>query len=78
MSVLSRENLQKKYMPWFTDNLKLMMKLWDKPENKFRQTGRSVDWNYYKVVRNLTTGTYHLNKRAYFDFISRSKNNTSL
>lgn len=64
----------KKFVPWLTDNLKLLMSMRDKAKNKFRRSRNPNDWNYYKSLRNLTNKTCKLEKRAYFEYISRNRN----
>lgn len=65
-------------IPWLNPNLKLLMSLRDKAKSRFRRTKRIQDWNYYKTLRNLTTTTFRLEKRAYFDFVTRTKDNKAL
>lgn len=63
----------KKPIPWLTDNLKMMMKMRDEAKSLFRRTQRRGDWEYYKSLRNLTNKTFKLEKRAYFDYISHTR-----
>lgn len=62
----------KPYAPWITDNLRLLMNLRDKARAKYRRTKSAAHWDYYKSLRNLTSSTYNREKKAYFDFISRT------
>lgn len=64
--------------PWLTDNLKLLMNLRDSAKARYRRTKLTAHWDYYKTLRNLTNSTLKSEKRAYFDYISRSKTNRDL
>lgn len=68
----------KKFIPWLTDNLKLLMTLRDNAKAKFKNTRKTGDWNYYKSLRNLTNRTFKLEKKAFFDFASRSRNKNAM
>lgn len=58
----------KRYVPWLTDNLKLLMSLRDKAAAKFKRTKLAAHWDYYKSLRNLTNKTVNLEKKAYFEY----------
>ncbi|KAK9753432.1 hypothetical protein QE152_g3564 [Popillia japonica] len=55
-----------------------MMKLRDEAKASFRHTKSRGGWEYYKSLRNLTNKTFRAEKRAYFDYISRTRNSQSL
>jgi hypothetical protein len=46
--------ITKKYAPWLTDNIKLMMSLRDKARIKFNKSKLTNHWNQYKFLRNFT------------------------
>lgn len=64
--------------PWLTENLKLMMRLRDDAKKRFKRTGSSGTWEYYKDLRNLTSRTVTAEKRAYFEFVTNGVNNKNV
>lgn len=75
---LTTRRFTKKYTPWLTDNLKFIMKLRDNAKKRYRVSQLPAHWEYYKSLRNLANKTLNLEKKAYFDYISRTKNNQEL
>ena len=51
--------------PWFTDNIKLMMKLGDKAKLKHKKSKNNADWPYYKELRNFVNMAVKSEQRAY-------------
>lgn len=64
--------------PWLTDNIKLLMSLRDKAKAKYRLSKSIHSLEYYKSLRNLTTKSVRLEKKAYYSFICKSQNGGSL
>lgn len=58
--------ITKKYSPWITDNIRLLMSLRDKARMKWRRTKSETHHNYYKALRNYTTLACKNEKKAYF------------
>lgn len=57
----------KPYLPWITDNVKLLQKLRNKALNKYRRTKNPLHFNYYKNLRNLTTTAIRREKKVYLN-----------
>lgn len=51
---LKMRRITKPNNPWLTDNIKLLMSIRDDAKTKFKVTGNSADWDYYKQLRNFT------------------------
>lgn len=68
----------KPYAPWITDNVKLLISLRNKAKSRFRRSRRPGDWNYYRSLRNLTTNTIRLEKKAFFEHVFREGDCRSL
>lgn len=64
--------------PWLTDNIKLMMKFRDEALKRFKLTKNKVHWDYYKNLRNFTTGAIIREKKAYLQFILLNSNKKNL
>lgn len=64
---------RKTFAPWLTDNLKLMISLRERARSKFRQTKNPKDWDYYKSLRNITTKTVRLEKKAYISHVANTR-----
>lgn len=60
--------IYKKNMPWITDNIKLMMKLRNSAFSRYKRNRSEANWNYYKQLRNYTTGAIKREKKAYFEY----------
>lgn len=75
---LITKRFTKRYAPWITENLKFLMKIRDEAKARYRKSPSVVHWDYYKTLRNLTNSTVKREKKAYFDFVSRSNSNRSL
>lgn len=58
--------------PWLTDNLKLMMKLKNKAFVKYKKFKTDQLWNEYKNIRNFVNRSVKLEKKAYFNHISKT------
>lgn len=65
--------ITKKKSPWFTENIKFMIKLKKKALFRFRNTKLQTYWNYYKNLRNLVTRK----KKAYMQHRLNDKINKS-
>ncbi|XP_052756854.1 uncharacterized protein LOC128202040 [Galleria mellonella] len=61
--------------PWITDNIKIMMRLRDSALRRARASGEDSHFDYYKSLRNYTSGALEREKKAYFTFyINNNKN----
>ncbi|XP_074036181.1 uncharacterized protein [Leptinotarsa decemlineata] len=68
--------IKKKYKPWITGNIKIMMRERDKKLKKFKRTKNIRDFEEYKHLRNSTNKSVEREKKAYLNFhISRHTNN---
>jgi hypothetical protein len=54
--------------PWITDTIKNMMSLRDSALKRAQKTKKETHTNYYKNLRNYTTGALEREKNAYFTF----------
>lgn len=61
--------ITKKYAPWLTENLKLMMKERDKLLARYKRTKNNNDWTSYKSIRNAVCVTVKREKKAYYNAI---------
>lgn len=53
------------YAPWITENIKFLQKLRNKALQKFKKTKNPSDYDYYKQLRNYTTGAIRTEKRVF-------------
>lgn len=70
--VIKKINKPSKYVPWITENIKLLQKLRDKALTKFKNTKTPSQWNYYKQLRNFTTTAIRNEKKAYLNYKFRN------
>lgn len=75
---LITRRFSKRPAPWLTENVRLLMNLRDKAKTKYRSSHRPAHWEYYKQLRNLTNTTIKLEKKAYFEFLSRDRGSNSI
>lgn len=68
----------KRCPPWLLVNTKFLMKTRDKAYSKFRKSRSPAHWDYYKLLRNLTTKTIKLEKKAYFQHICSTSNSKDI
>lgn len=59
-----RQNLH----PWFTDNIRLMMKLRDEAHNKYRKNKSKTSYDYYHSLKNLVSVSLYYEKKSYLEF----------
>ncbi|CAH2013173.1 unnamed protein product [Acanthoscelides obtectus] len=59
--------------PWFTDALRAMKNHRNYLFSKYKRTKNLRDWASYKEMRNFFTSAVRQEKRAYIDFVSRTK-----
>lgn len=64
--------------PWMTDNIKLMIRLRDQAFSRFKKSGNSEHYNYYKGLRNFTTSAIRNEKKAYLSHRIRHGNSKTL
>lgn len=64
----------KPYMPWITENIKLMQKLRDRALGRYRKTRLIQHWDYYKQLRNVTNAAIKAEKRAYLNYTFSNTN----
>lgn len=57
---------KKPFQPWITENIKRMQKLRDAAFREFKRTKLPGKWEYYKSLRNLTTSSIRLERKAYY------------
>lgn len=72
---LKTSRITKSPMPWITHNIRSLMKIRDKAKLKYKNTKNSSDYEHYKQMRNFTTKSLSLEKRAYFQ--NKFKDNDS-
>jgi len=65
--------------PWFTPNIRLMMRMRNRIYRKCKRADvpNPNDWEQYQVLRNLTRVSQSREKRAYFDWLARINVNDS-
>lgn len=59
--------ITKKFSPWITDNLRLLISLRNKARSRWRRTKNEGHYNYYKELRNYTTLSCRREKKAFFE-----------
>ncbi|CAH1980578.1 unnamed protein product [Acanthoscelides obtectus] len=59
--------------PWFTDELRALKNHRNYLFSKYKRTKNLRDWASYKEMRNFFTSAVRQEKRAYIDFVSRTK-----
>lgn len=64
--------ITKKYSPWITDNIRLLMSLRDRARSKWRRTKTEASHNYYKTLKNYTTLACRNEKKAFFEYKIRT------
>lgn len=67
--------VKKKPTPWITDNIKFMIRLRNKALSKFKVTGNSAHWNFYKNLRNYVTFAIRAEKRVFMEIKLQNANN---
>ena len=60
--------LRKKYCPWITDNIKIIMGLRDQAYIRCRESGDPLDFQHYRDLRNFTNASIKREKRAYIEY----------
>ena len=63
--------ISKKFSPWLTDNLRLLISLRNKARSRWRRTKNEGHHNYYKELKNYTTLSCRREKKAYFEHTLR-------
>lgn len=61
--------------PWITENVKELINLREKSLARFKKTKNNAHWEYYKELRNLTTNTIRLEKKAFLETKLRGSKN---
>lgn len=86
--------ITKNNSPWLTENIKTMIRLRNKALARFKNSQKPEHWEYYKSLRNITTNTLRLEKKAFLESrlhktknvwselkkfdIGKNKNNTNI
>lgn len=65
--------LRKNYRPWITENIKLLMRLRDNAYNRYKKSRNSQHFQYYRELRNYTNAAVRREKKAYLDYLIKSR-----
>lgn len=65
---LRETRLKKPRPPWFTDNIKLLLKLRDNALSKYKKTKNLTHYEYYKQLKNFTTVAIRNEKKGYLKY----------
>nr|CAI5826787.1 unnamed protein product [Callosobruchus analis] len=60
--------------PWFTNVIKVMIKIRDNALRKFKKDRNIAKWEFYKVMRNNVNKAVEREKKAYMEFKLRNGN----
>ncbi|KAF2900647.1 hypothetical protein ILUMI_05540, partial [Ignelater luminosus] len=63
--------------PWLTPNIRLTISLRDKAYKRAKRSRLPAHWEYYRSLRNYTSGAIKREKRAYLNYILRNTNTKS-
>ncbi|XP_026313556.1 uncharacterized protein LOC113225456 [Hyposmocoma kahamanoa] len=71
--------IRDKQQPWFTDNVRHIMRLRDKAQRQYRKTNRDTHKTQYKVMKHLANTSLYHEKTAFFgQQINSNLNNPKL
>ena len=62
---LKKRRVRQKNVPWITNEVKVQMRERDKCKKRAVSSGKSKDWNQYKILKNKVTSTMRRLKKDY-------------